>query len=191
MWVLVYPGGVDGFDIVWLGLAVVLDVASWGGGAYGNRGRMQALVLTRAGARTQPALLSPAPACPRQHGKSSPTAWSRCHGMAERAVSAPGPRSGSGCRRASAPVPGLDEVIDDGLRRALRDTQLHGQVPQADVLIPHHDDQRVAMARQERPPVRVPRAGARPVTGRSPLRSPCHGRHPLHRRPPAAPRAPR
>ncbi len=41
MWVLVYPGGVDGFDIVWLGLAVVLDVASWGGGAYGNRGRVQ------------------------------------------------------------------------------------------------------------------------------------------------------
>jgi hypothetical protein len=41
MWVLVYPGGVDGFDIVWLGLAVVLDVASWSGGAYGNRGRVQ------------------------------------------------------------------------------------------------------------------------------------------------------
>jgi hypothetical protein len=41
MWVLVFPGGVDGFDIVWLGLAVVLDVASWGGGAYGNRGRVQ------------------------------------------------------------------------------------------------------------------------------------------------------
>lgn len=41
MWVAVFPGGVDGFDIVWLGLAVALDIFSWGGGAYGNRNRIQ------------------------------------------------------------------------------------------------------------------------------------------------------
>ena len=40
MYVAVFPGGVDGFDYVWLGLAVVLDLGSFAGGAYGNRGRM-------------------------------------------------------------------------------------------------------------------------------------------------------
>jgi hypothetical protein len=40
MYVLVSPGGIDGFDPVWLVLAVVLDVLSWTGGAYGNRGRV-------------------------------------------------------------------------------------------------------------------------------------------------------
>ncbi len=37
MFVLVFPGGVNGFDLVWLGLAVVFDVFNWFGGAYGNR----------------------------------------------------------------------------------------------------------------------------------------------------------
>jgi hypothetical protein len=32
--------GVSGFDWVWLGLAVVADIASYGGGAYGNRERI-------------------------------------------------------------------------------------------------------------------------------------------------------
>ena len=32
--------GVSGFDWVWLGLAVVADIASHGGGAYGNRERI-------------------------------------------------------------------------------------------------------------------------------------------------------
>jgi hypothetical protein len=41
MYVAVYPGGVNGFDYVWLGLALVLDVGSWGGGAYSNRNRMR------------------------------------------------------------------------------------------------------------------------------------------------------
>lgn len=40
MYVLVAPGGIDGFDPVWLVIAVVLDVLSWTGGAYGNRGRV-------------------------------------------------------------------------------------------------------------------------------------------------------
>jgi hypothetical protein len=40
MYVLVAPGGVIGFDWVWLGLALVADLASYGGGAYGNRDRL-------------------------------------------------------------------------------------------------------------------------------------------------------
>jgi hypothetical protein len=39
-WVLVAPNGVTGIDWLWLGLAVFLDVASWSGGAWGNRGRI-------------------------------------------------------------------------------------------------------------------------------------------------------
>jgi hypothetical protein len=37
MYVIVFPGGVDGFDFVWLGLAVVLDVGTMLGGGYRNR----------------------------------------------------------------------------------------------------------------------------------------------------------
>jgi hypothetical protein len=37
MYVLVYPGGVNGLDIVWLGLAFAFDLFNWGGGAFGNR----------------------------------------------------------------------------------------------------------------------------------------------------------
>ena len=40
MYVLMAPGGIDGFEPVWLVIAVVLDVVSWTGGAYGNRGRV-------------------------------------------------------------------------------------------------------------------------------------------------------
>lgn len=40
MYVLVAPGGLVGFDWVWIGLAVVADIAMWSGGAYGNRNRM-------------------------------------------------------------------------------------------------------------------------------------------------------
>jgi hypothetical protein len=40
VWVLVFPGGVDGFDWVWLGLAVLFDLVNIGGGAYGNRSRI-------------------------------------------------------------------------------------------------------------------------------------------------------
>jgi hypothetical protein len=41
MYVLVQPGGVEGFDFVWLGIAVVVDVGQWVGGAWGNRERLQ------------------------------------------------------------------------------------------------------------------------------------------------------
>jgi hypothetical protein len=41
MYVIVYPGGVDGLDILWLGIAFAFDLFSWFGGAYGNRGRIR------------------------------------------------------------------------------------------------------------------------------------------------------
>ncbi len=39
MFVIVAPLGVDGLDWVWLGLGVVADLASYGGGGYTNRER--------------------------------------------------------------------------------------------------------------------------------------------------------
>ncbi len=39
MYVLVFPGGVEGLDVVWLALAFALDLSATSGGAYGNRGR--------------------------------------------------------------------------------------------------------------------------------------------------------
>ncbi len=40
MYLLVAPGGIVGFEWVWLGLAVVADIASYSGSAYGNRDRI-------------------------------------------------------------------------------------------------------------------------------------------------------
>ena len=40
MWVVVFPGGVDGFDYLWLGIAVAFDLFTWFGGGYTNRGRV-------------------------------------------------------------------------------------------------------------------------------------------------------
>ncbi len=40
VYVLVFPGGVDGTDWLWLGLALLADLASYGGGAFGNRDRI-------------------------------------------------------------------------------------------------------------------------------------------------------
>ena len=40
MYVLVFPGGVDGFDWVWLGMGLLLDIFSTVGGGYTNRDRM-------------------------------------------------------------------------------------------------------------------------------------------------------
>ncbi len=39
MSVIVAPGGIVGFDWVWLGLALLADVISYSGRAYGNRDR--------------------------------------------------------------------------------------------------------------------------------------------------------
>jgi hypothetical protein len=43
MWVVVFPGGVEGFDYVWLGFAVALDLFAWFGGGYTNRERIRAV----------------------------------------------------------------------------------------------------------------------------------------------------
>ena len=41
MYVLVFQGGIDGFDWVWLGMGFLLDIFSTAGGGYTNRDRMR------------------------------------------------------------------------------------------------------------------------------------------------------
>jgi hypothetical protein len=40
MYLIVGGQGIVGFDWVWLGLAFIADIASYSGGAYGNRDRI-------------------------------------------------------------------------------------------------------------------------------------------------------
>ena len=40
MYVLVAPGGVNSWDFLWLGLAVLADISMYLGGGYGNRDRV-------------------------------------------------------------------------------------------------------------------------------------------------------
>ena len=40
-WLLVAPGGVEGFDYLWLGLCALLDVATFAGSGRSYRGRGQ------------------------------------------------------------------------------------------------------------------------------------------------------
>ena len=40
MYVLVAPAGVEGFDYIWLGIAVAMDLFTWFGGGYTNRSRL-------------------------------------------------------------------------------------------------------------------------------------------------------
>jgi len=40
MYLIVGGGGIVGFDWVWPVLAIIADLASYGGGAYGNRDRI-------------------------------------------------------------------------------------------------------------------------------------------------------
>jgi len=40
MYLFVGGGGLIGFDWVWMGLALVADIASYTGGAYGNKERL-------------------------------------------------------------------------------------------------------------------------------------------------------
>ena len=40
MYVLVFGGGITGFDWVWLGLGLLADISSYAGGGYGNRNRL-------------------------------------------------------------------------------------------------------------------------------------------------------
>ena len=41
MFLLVAPGGVFGFDWVWLSLAILADLGTYAGGGYGNRDRIR------------------------------------------------------------------------------------------------------------------------------------------------------
>ena len=40
MYLIVYPGGIVGFDWIWLGLGLFFDIISYAGGGYGNRDRL-------------------------------------------------------------------------------------------------------------------------------------------------------
>jgi hypothetical protein len=40
MYVAIAPGGIYGLSWLWIGLAVVADIAMYAGGGYGNRRRM-------------------------------------------------------------------------------------------------------------------------------------------------------
>ncbi|MEJ2710496.1 MAG: hypothetical protein P8074_22990 [Anaerolineales bacterium] len=40
MYVIVAPGGIIGFDWLWIGLAVLADLSTYAGGGYGNRDRI-------------------------------------------------------------------------------------------------------------------------------------------------------
>ncbi len=39
MYVIVFPGGVTGFDWIWLGLGLLADIGMYAGGGYGNRSK--------------------------------------------------------------------------------------------------------------------------------------------------------
>ena len=41
MWVVVAPGGIQGFDYVWLAIGLAMDVFAWAGGGFSNRDRLQ------------------------------------------------------------------------------------------------------------------------------------------------------
>ncbi len=45
MYLIVVPGGVTGLDWLWIAIAFVLDLATWGGGGYGNRDRIPGSVV--------------------------------------------------------------------------------------------------------------------------------------------------
>ena len=40
-YLIIYPGGVVGFDWLWLGIGLLLDLGSYGGGGWGNRDRFR------------------------------------------------------------------------------------------------------------------------------------------------------
>lgn len=41
MYLIVWPGGIVGFDWIWLGLGLLFDILSYGGGGWGNRRRFR------------------------------------------------------------------------------------------------------------------------------------------------------
>ncbi len=59
MYVIVFPGGIVGFDWIWLGLGVLADIGSHVGGAYTNRERIPGVSST-----PEPVAKTPPPAAP-------------------------------------------------------------------------------------------------------------------------------
>lgn len=41
MYLIVFPGGVNGLDWLWMGLAILADLSSYAGGGFGNRDRFK------------------------------------------------------------------------------------------------------------------------------------------------------
>ena len=39
VYLLVAPGGINGFDMLWLGLALIIDISSYAGSAYSHKNR--------------------------------------------------------------------------------------------------------------------------------------------------------
>jgi hypothetical protein len=40
MYVIIFPGGITGFDWIWLGLGVLADIGMYAGGGYGNKDKI-------------------------------------------------------------------------------------------------------------------------------------------------------
>jgi hypothetical protein len=40
MYLAIWPGGVVGFDWIWIGLGILFDIGMYAGGGYGNRNRI-------------------------------------------------------------------------------------------------------------------------------------------------------
>jgi hypothetical protein len=41
MYLIIFPGGINGLDWLWIALAVLADLSSYAGGGYGNRDRVR------------------------------------------------------------------------------------------------------------------------------------------------------
>jgi hypothetical protein len=77
MYLLVFPGGIVGFDWLWLGLGVVADIAMHGGGAWGNKDKIpgygsEPQTIEKTAAPVEPA--PPAEAPPSSTDDSAPQA---------------------------------------------------------------------------------------------------------------------
>ena len=76
MYLLVFPGGIVGFDWLWLGLGVVADIAMHSGGAWGNKDKIpgygsEPQTIEKTAAPVEPAPPPAAPAPPAEEPPSS------------------------------------------------------------------------------------------------------------------------
>lgn len=42
IYLLVAPGGINGFDLIWLGVALIVDLSAYGGSIYNHKNRIDA-----------------------------------------------------------------------------------------------------------------------------------------------------